>query len=688
MAGMTLTITALVSKLGFMPCGFIAIVFSLPAAPLSPQGYSRRWRWLAVAAGAGLVIALGAVGWWRSENNRNASEAELVAAVPRQVTEGSFVSSASCRECHAQQYESWHASFHRQMAQVARPDTVLGPFDGSSIEFDGQRHRMVRRGDELWVESSISESVGESTDAEGDRRLAESGPRARRVVMTTGAHHMQLYWAASGAGNLLDELPVLFVRGEYPNEGRWAPLEASYLSPTPAGFNPETHWNTSCILCHSTGGNPRLDTRSGATSSYVAELGIACEACHGPGETHARLARARELDPADPRIVNPARLPTHRSAEVCGYCHAVASFFNDDVVKDFFVSGSPFRPGDDLRQTRATVLPARLTEEEKAAIRQQNPFFDGSFWPDGMVRIAGREYNGLVESACYQKGGMICLSCHSMHQSDPDDQLAASMQSNEACYQCHEPYRDKLANHTHHRESSRGSLCYNCHMPHTTYGLFKAIRSHQISSPNMAATLANGRPTACNLCHLDQTLAWTAEKLADWYGQPAPELDEDQSSLSAVAVLLLKGDPVQRVLAAWSAGWKPALDCGNETLAQSPAPAAGPEAEPNAAARGSQWLAPVVAQLLDDESPVIRLVASRSLRGLNARYAIHFDFAAPPQQRAPVAAQIVDRWEQLPLAERGPVEARLLRTPEGRLNRSLIERLLDQRDQRRTPVNE
>ena len=52
---------------------------------------------------------------------------------------------------------------------------------------------------------------------------------------------------------------------------------------------------------------------------------------------------------------------------------------------------------------------------------------------DGEVRVAGREYNGLAESACFQRGEMSCFSCHQLHPvaDDPaslarwrDDQLA------------------------------------------------------------------------------------------------------------------------------------------------------------------------------------------------------------------------------------------------------------------------
>ena len=35
-----------------------------------------------------------------------------------------------------------------------------------------------------------------------------------------------------------------------------------------------------------------------------------------------------------------------------------------------------------------------------------------------------------------------------------------------------------------------------------------------IESPDVATTLKTGRPNACNLCHLDKTLDWTAEHLA------------------------------------------------------------------------------------------------------------------------------------------------------------------------------
>ena len=42
----------------------------------------------------------------------------------------------------------------------------------------------------------------------------------------------------------------------------------------------------------------------------------------------------------------------------------------------------------------------------------------------------------------------------------------------------------------------------------------------------MDVELETGRPNACNLCHLDRTLAWTAKHLEGWYGFAPPELND------------------------------------------------------------------------------------------------------------------------------------------------------------------
>lgn len=638
-----------------------------PAIPEKPadaaRGHLRRGLLSLLALGATIAVGLYVISR-RDVAPEAPGDPELVRSLPRMNASTGYATSHECRECHREEYASWHASYHRKMTQVAGPDSILGPFDGTEIRDAGQVHRLLRKGNEFWVETA---KEGFPLPSE------EESPVSRRVVMTTGSHHMQVYWTTGGNGNRLRELPMIYIRDESPGKSRWAPLEASYLSPSPPGAADQTCWNRDCILCHATGGRPGTDANAMTANTKVGEFGIACEACHGPAERHVRVHRQHTANrqaegpptEKDQAIVNPARLHPERSAQVCGHCHALASFITDQLIEDFFLSGSAYRPGDDLLQTRMTVLPAHMTEEQIEAHRQYNPYFDGSYWPDGMVRVAGREYNGLLESTCYQKGGMTCLSCHSMHHSNPDDQLAAIGQTNEACYQCHASYRDKLIGHTHHLADSTGSQCYNCHMPHTTYGLFKAIRSHQISSPNVAVTRATGRPTACNLCHLDQPLAWTDKNLSEWYGQPFNELNEEQQSYSAAGLLLIKGNSVERVLLGWIAGWQPALGASKR-----------------------DWLVPVLATLLDDPSPVVRLSASRSLDRVDHRYALDYDFVAPADKLRQFRRRIIDLWNASADAPREKPLRRLFVDDDGQFDEDRVQALIGERDDRSLRVRE
>jgi hypothetical protein len=194
------------------------------------------------------------------------------------------------------------------------------------------------------------------------------------------------------------------------------------------------------------------------------------------------------------------------------------------------------------------------------------------------------------------------------------------MDGNQACIQCHPTQGAKLEEHTHHRATSTGSLCYNCHMPHTTYGLLKAIRSHTINSPDVKSSLA-GRPNACNLCHLDKSLGWTATVLFEWYGQPGESMNEEQRNSSAAAAWLLKGDAGQRALAAWHFGWEPAK-----------------------AASGDAWMGQLLAELLVDPYSTVRYIAGRSLKRLAGFESFSYDYIGPPPERAQARQRALDLW--------------------------------------------
>jgi hypothetical protein len=277
----------------------------------------------------------------------------------------------------------------------------------------------------------------------------------------------------------------------------------------------------------------------------------------------------------------------------------------------------------------------------------------------------------MIDSPCFTGGKLSCLSCHEMHPDADDprplatwanDQLAPSMDGDTACLQCHQELGANLEAHSSHAPESPGSRCYNCHMPHTSYGLLKAIRSHVVSSPDVAATIETGRPNACNQCHLDRSLGWTAEQLeAGWKIAP-PALSDDQRTLSAGFMHALRGDAGERALTAAHAGM--------------------PEAQ---RAVRQPVLLPLLSLLLDDPYDAVRVIAARSIRSLREP-ASASELAIDPIPRPNAAPGDPKNLGSRARALLAPgsladLPASVPLTADGRLD-ATGERLLSERDQR------
>lgn len=586
-------------------------------------------------------------------------EAEIVQR-PIQSPKKNYATSQSCRSCHPGEYHAWHNSYHRRMTQVASPDSVLGDFNDKTVTLFGRQFHLTADGGAFWVEMD---------DFNHDSAFTKPPRVKRRIELTTGSHHMQIYWLASGDTRKMDMLPIVWLNADR----RWVPRTSVFLMPPTKVMDHESgRWNRTCIMCHTTGEQPGLHTDRNMDSK-VSEFGIACEACHGPAEEHVRLHRdlknryaARIRTEPDTSIVTPTRLPAELDSQTCGQCHSVLEQTHESAYEQWMQTGKQFEPGDLLSDTLTAIKvgqPTRTTEEAKL----------DWFWSDGMIRVSGREYNGLIESPCYQHGigdrKLSCFSCHAMHskENDPqalkawaDDQLKPGMRTNRACLECHKDYGADLPAHTRHAADSTGSLCYNCHMPHTAYGLLKAIRSHEISSPSVAASLDSGRPNACNQCHLDKTLQWTADLLNEWHDIPVPEIPEEHRTIAASIVWALKGDAGQRALMAWSLGWPPARQ-----------------------ASGEHWMARFLAPLLNDPYDAVRYIARRSLRELPGFKAFEFDFVGNDALLREGANRARARWEQQAgqRASDSP-RAELLMKADGLADEATLDRLLEKRDNR------
>ena len=598
------------------------------ACPLSAM-FTHRYVFFVLMLAAIGATAIQAFVQFREIVPANLERVAALDSVPQVTEDSGYVSSNKCRSCHPDQYASWHRSFHRTMTQLAEVGCVVGEFAGQTVESDGLPYTVHRRDGQFWATMPDPEEMMNITM--GKPMAVEDVPLVeRRVVMTTGSHHYQTYWVTGHPkfGNLLQTLPLVYLI----EDQRWIPREAAFVM-APGKPRMITQWNHHCIKCHSTGGNPGLltDVAKGRFSTEVGELGISCEACHGPGHEHVvantnpvRRYGLHISDEADSTIVNPEKLDHARSSQVCGQCHG--SFVHKrDAAMQYARKGIIYHPGGDLHATRYYPQhPVKEPSERNLRDFERNPeYFRNRYWGDGTMMVGGREYTALQVTKCFTEGQMSCLSCHSMHHSDPADQLKPGMRGNEACTQCHEDSRfnERLTEHTHHSVESDGSNCLNCHMPHNAYALFSGIRNHQIETPRVAGSVQYGVPNACNLCHLDQTLAWTQDHMSEWYDYEPLMLTDEQATYSAAVLWMLKGNAAQRVVSAWHVGWQPAQR-----------------------ASGTDWQVPIVANLLADPYGVVRYVAAQSIRRLPGTEDFAFDFLASDADRSEAQSTIVAEW--------------------------------------------
>lgn len=541
-----------------------------------------------------------------------------------------YSGSESCRQCHDRYYESWHDTYHRTMTQEASPDSIVASFDNVTLESRGRAFKLTRDGDSFFA-------TPKTTQPE-----ARSGP-PMKIAMTTGSHLMQTYWVRFGSA--FRQLPWFY----HIESKKWIPSNDSFLTP-PDGPPMEARWNDTCVKCHTTGPVPGMLADRQNFDTKVAELGISCEACHGPAAEHVGFHSKNENAsqvPPSARLVNPAKLSHVAASQICGQCHSSAQA-NDRI--DWLVNGSRYFPGDDHTKW-FTHAEFGSTNPVSAA------YVKDSYWNDGTCRVGGDELLGMEASKCYSEGQMSCLTCHSMHDSDPTDQLKSFDSSNGSCLQCHNEFQERLEEHTHHPIDSSGSQCVNCHMPHTSFALFKAIRSHRIDSPAVTGPSKGARPNACNLCHLDQTLAWSAAALEEWYGHDQPELPESDRTRAASLQWLLQGDATQRAIVAWHLSWTPASEVA-----------------------GDKWKAPFLAELLADPYSVVRFISWRSLLVQKGFAEFEYDFLKSRPELLKSRDLAVRLWQATRKSQDG--DPRLFLLKDGQLDADAVKATLKQRDDR------
>ncbi len=424
----------------FLPARRAARVVALPCA----------------LAAAGLVYL--AADWWRA-----LPEGEVAEYVGRQ----------ACAECHAQEVEAWSGSDHDRAMDPATPETVLGDFGEQRLEHFGVASTMFRRGNEFFI----------TTDNRQGRL------ETFRISYVLGYRPLQQYLVEFSDGRI-QCLPIAWDTENkrwfhlYPDE----PIPHDDPLHWTGAFQ---NWNYMCADCHTTNLQKNYDLAQNGYGTTFSEMDVSCEACHGPGSLHVRIAKRKRIfweRRYGYGLVRLKEAPWTVLVETCAPCHA-----HRRILYAGFRPGKPFLDH---------YMPALVDGE--------------LYWPDGQIREEVYEYTSFLQSRMYHEK-VRCTDCHDPHTTRvkfPDNRL---------CGQCHLPTKYDTPNHHHHPDSEKpGTRCTECHMPKTTYMVVDPRLDHSIRIPRPDLTVALGIPNACTGCHHDaakgETPEWAAAKVQEWYG--------------------------------------------------------------------------------------------------------------------------------------------------------------------------
>ena len=291
-------------------------------------------------------------------------------------------------------------------------------------------------------------------------------------------------------------------------------------------------WNLFCARCHVTNLEilEKSPDHTTARTTWT-EPGIACEACHGPGSAHSDYFATNYVNRAAAFVNSKMRgepvayiavapkMDRGRALSVCGRCHG------PDIMMASTDAYRRYEPGYGGRDRINDLSPH--FKEYPLQPGRRDPTVE--CWDDGRPKGIGMLFRSFIESGCYDQADVRCYDCHDPHANeawrDPGLKEPSAI-SNAYCLKCHEHLTNRVAEHSHHVQSTAGSFCYDCHMPHDIQNLVggheRFTRTHQMSSiPDPATSILHGldnAPNACNECHTSQSAEWAAEWVSQWYG--------------------------------------------------------------------------------------------------------------------------------------------------------------------------
>jgi tetratricopeptide (TPR) repeat protein len=381
-----------------------------------------------------------------------------------------YAGSVSCRECHGKFYELWSTSFHGLAMQPYTKEFAqenLIP-QKESIKIKDSEYRF-----------DVDKGV-----------VIERSPKGKKdywVKHVMGGKYVYFFLTLMERGRL-QVLPVSYdVRKK-----TWYDTTSSFVrhfvdqTDEPVDWrDPMLTFNTSCHGCHVSQLSTNYDPETDTYRTTWAEPGINCEACHGPGHEHNRIAEATpEGQPLEElKIISTKTMTPEQRDQTCATCHT---------------KGGPITTG---------FTPGERYFDNFDLVALEHP----DFYPDG--RDLGENYTYTLwrMSPCVKSGKLECLHCHTS-----SGRYRFKLEKfNDACMPCHEKQVNNPEVHTHHKPDSEGNRCITCHMPQTEFA--RMTRSdHSMRPPMPAATIKFKSPNACNICHEDKDPQWADTWVRKW----------------------------------------------------------------------------------------------------------------------------------------------------------------------------
>ena len=394
------------------------------------------------------------------------------AGFPSNLDRTAYAGSAACKECHEEIYAQWKDSPHGRASLPATGKAARGDFSAEPLVVDGGRVEFRREG-----ASNIMRVVG------------KNGARDHVADLYIGYGRQHQVYLTRGDDDVYRILPAIWTTPER----RWIP--ASLYQPASLDPSSGSYWlemtlaDAGCVNCHVSQGGYRLGP-VGLETTWL-ETPVNCESCHGPAAEHT--ARHKAKLPVD-KLPDLKAIGKVQEARVCGVCHAARWDYRADVDE----IGRPWFAHETLRV--------------------------GNLRADGTQLQPAYQYTGHVLSECYQRGAMMCGSCHAPHTDKARslaDESAEGEHSDRQCTVCHRNYIDGPpdAAHASHPRSVR---CVDCHMAYSWIGDSPEAQhrtsDHSISVPHPQETIDVGVPNACTSCHdhEDESPQWALEWLAKW----------------------------------------------------------------------------------------------------------------------------------------------------------------------------